>query len=155
MDWTDILAVEDENLRARLDAELLASDAHGSTAALIKKRKKPVALFIDEAHDLKRDTLVGLKRLMEMVRGGDGILSVVLAGHPKLNNELRRPSNEEIGNRATMFSLGAIPKWGYVALVLVCGYVRHLFVVRIAQNAVDFSVFKGVGSQILGDRRLA
>ena len=26
---------------------------------------------------------------------------------------------------------------------------------RIAQNAVDFSVFKGVGSQILGDRRLA
>jgi len=33
--------------------------------------------------------------------------------------------------------------------------LRHLLVVRIAQNAVDFSVFKGVGSQILGDRRLA
>ena len=39
--------------------------------------------------------------------------------------------------------------------MLICGYVRNLFVVRIAQNAVDFSVFKGVGSQILGDRRLA
>ena len=72
---------------------------------LIKKRKKPVALFIDEAHGLKRDTLIGLKRLMELVRDGGGILSVVLAGHPKLNNELRRPTNEEIGNRSTMFSL--------------------------------------------------
>jgi type II secretory pathway predicted ATPase ExeA len=72
---------------------------------LIKKRKKPVALFIDEAHGLQRNTLVGLKRLMELVRDGGGILSVVLAGHPKLNNELRRPTMEEIGNRATMFSL--------------------------------------------------
>ncbi len=71
---------------------------------LIKKRKKPVALFIDEAHDLQRKTLVGLKRLLELVRDGGGILSVVLAGHPKLNNELRKPTMEEIGNRATMFS---------------------------------------------------
>jgi hypothetical protein len=36
MDWTDVLAVEDENRRARLAAELLASDAYGSTAALVK-----------------------------------------------------------------------------------------------------------------------
>ena len=72
---------------------------------LIKRRKKPVALFIDEAHDLKRDTIVELKRLMELVRGGDGIFSVGLAGHPKLNNDLRRATNEEIGNRATLFYL--------------------------------------------------
>jgi hypothetical protein len=36
MDWTDILAVDDENPRARLAAELLASDAHGSTAEQVK-----------------------------------------------------------------------------------------------------------------------
>ena len=72
---------------------------------LIRKRKKPVALFIDEAHDLKRDILVELKRLMELVRGGDGILSVVLIGHPRLNNDLRKAINEEIGNRATLFLL--------------------------------------------------
>jgi len=71
----------------------------------IKKRKKPVALFIDEAHGLQRNTLVGLKRLVEMVCDGGGILSVVFAGHPRLNNELRRPTMEEIGHRATMFSL--------------------------------------------------
>jgi len=72
---------------------------------LIKKRHKPIALFIDEAHDLHGKTLVGLKRLIEVVRGGGGTLSVVLAGHPKLKNDLSRPSMEEIGARATMFNL--------------------------------------------------
>ncbi len=53
---------------------------------------------------------------------------------------------------------GCDPKMGLRCIslrLLTCGYVRHLLVVRIAQNAVDFSVFKGVGSQVLGDRRLA
>ena len=36
MDWTDVLAVEDENRRARLAAELLASTAYGSTAERVK-----------------------------------------------------------------------------------------------------------------------
>ena len=36
MDWTEILAAEAENPRARLAAELLASAAHGSTAARVK-----------------------------------------------------------------------------------------------------------------------
>jgi hypothetical protein len=36
MDWTDVLAVEDENRRARLAAELLASLAFGSTAERVK-----------------------------------------------------------------------------------------------------------------------
>ena len=36
MDWTDVLAVEAENKRARLAAELLASAAYGSTAERVK-----------------------------------------------------------------------------------------------------------------------
>src|SRR3954451_22269091 len=36
MDWTDVLAVEDENRRARLAAELLASAAFDSTTARVK-----------------------------------------------------------------------------------------------------------------------
>lgn len=36
---------------------------------LVKKHKRPVALFIDEAHDLHPTTLTGLKRLMEVVEG--------------------------------------------------------------------------------------
>ena len=36
MDWTEVLAGQDKNPRARLAAELLASPAHGSTAARVK-----------------------------------------------------------------------------------------------------------------------
>ena len=36
MDWTEVLAAEAENPRARLAAELLASAAHASTAARVK-----------------------------------------------------------------------------------------------------------------------
>lgn len=72
---------------------------------LVKKGKKPVVLFIDEAHDLHFSTLTGLKRLIEVIEDGGGTLSVLLAGHPKLKNDLHRPTMEEIGYRATIFSL--------------------------------------------------
>lgn len=75
---------------------------------LVRKNKRPVVLFVDEAHDLNGHTLTGLKRLVELVEDGQGRLSVVLAGHPKLRNDLRRPTMEEIGNRTDVFSLDGI-----------------------------------------------
>ena len=75
---------------------------------LIQKSRKPVALFVDEAHDLHSRTLVGLKKLIELARDNNGILSVVLAGHPKLKNDLRRPTLEEIGARANVLTLEGI-----------------------------------------------
>ena len=63
----------------------------------MKKGRRPVALFVDEAHDLLGKTLTGLKRIMEGIEDGGGQLSVVLAGHPKLDNDLRKPTMEEIG----------------------------------------------------------
>jgi hypothetical protein len=52
----------------------------------------------------------GLKRLMEVVADGSGTLAIILAGHPKLRNDLRRPTmKEEIGYRSVHFTLdGAI-----------------------------------------------
>jgi type II secretory pathway predicted ATPase ExeA len=75
---------------------------------LVKKGKRPVALFVDGAHDLNGQTLTGLKRLMEVVEDGGGRLSVILAGHPKLRNDLRRPTMEEIGYRTDIFTLDSI-----------------------------------------------
>ncbi len=46
--------------------------------------------------------------LMEVVQDGGGRLSVVLAGHPKLRNDLRRPTMEEIGYRTDVFTLDGI-----------------------------------------------
>jgi len=75
---------------------------------LIRTAKKPVALFIDEAHDLHHHTLTGLKRLMEAARDGGGKLSIVLAGHPKLKNDLNNPSMEEVGYRTVTLSLDSM-----------------------------------------------
>jgi type II secretory pathway predicted ATPase ExeA len=75
---------------------------------LIQKHRKLVVLLVDEAHDLHYQTLSKLKRLIELVRHNGGTLAVLLAGHPKLKNDLRRPNLEEIGARATIFSLNGI-----------------------------------------------
>ena len=89
---------------------------------LLKKNKRPVALFVDEAHDLNSQTLIGLKRLMELVEHGDGKLSIVLAGHPKLKNDLQRPTMEEVGFRTEVFSLDRITgsQREYIQWLLAC-----------------------------------
>lgn len=87
---------------------------------LVRKGRKPVALIVDEAHDLHPKTLVGLKRLMEVVADGGGTLAIVLAGHPKLRNDLRRPTMEEIGYRSAVFQLDGVgeDRRGYLAWLL-------------------------------------
>ena len=70
---------------------------------LVRKSKRPVVLFTDDAHDLHHRTLSGLKRLREVVADGGGVLSIVLAGHPRLRNALLRPNMEEIGFRFAVF----------------------------------------------------
>jgi type II secretory pathway predicted ATPase ExeA len=89
---------------------------------LLKKNKRPVALFVDEAHDLNGHTLIGLKRLMELVEHGDGKLSIVLAGHPKLKNDLQRPTMEEVGFRTEVFSWDRITgsQREYIQWLLTC-----------------------------------
>jgi type II secretory pathway predicted ATPase ExeA len=89
---------------------------------LLKKNKRPVALFIDEAHDLNGHTLIGSKRLMELVEHSNGKLSVVLAGHPKLRNDLQRPTMEEVRFRTEVFSLDriTISQHEYIQWLLAC-----------------------------------
>ena len=70
---------------------------------LIRAERKPVALFIDEAHDLHGQTLNGLKPLTEMIDEGGGTLSEVMIGHPRLHDNLRRPTMEEIGHEGVAF----------------------------------------------------
>jgi type II secretory pathway predicted ATPase ExeA len=65
-------------------------------------------LIVDEAHDLHHKTLTGFKRLMELAARAGVILSVLLIGHPKLRNDLRRPQMEEIGYRTTTFEFEGV-----------------------------------------------
>ena len=79
----------------------MAEQRERKLLSLIQKCRKPIALFVDEAHELDNKTLVKLKRLIELVRDNGGSLSVILAGHPKLTNDLRQPNLEEIGARGS------------------------------------------------------
>lgn len=67
-----------------------------------------MALFVYEAHDLNGHTLIGLERLMEVVEDAGGRLSVSLAGHPKLRNDLCRPTIQEMGYRTDIFTLDGV-----------------------------------------------
>ena len=72
---------------------------------VIRRVAKPVTLFIDDAHDVNSQTLLELKRFLETL-GDQGLhLSMVIAGHPRLKNNLRRAVSEEIGFRSTVLEL--------------------------------------------------
>ena len=53
-------------------------------------------------------TLRSLKQCIEKTRHRGSRLTVVLAGHPRLKNELRRPAREEIGARTTVLEFEGI-----------------------------------------------
>ena len=74
----------------------------------MQRCQKPIALFIDDGHDLHGQTLRSLKQFIEKTRHRGSRLTVVLAGHPRLKNELRRPAREEIGARTTVLELEGI-----------------------------------------------
>jgi type II secretory pathway predicted ATPase ExeA len=112
---------------------------------LVKKGKRPVVLFVDEAHDLTRQTLTDLKRLLEVVDDGEGTLSIVLAGHPKLGNHLRRPTMEEIGYRTDVFTLDGIAgsQRDYLQWLLQVCTAEHLAPeMLLTPEAIDVLVSK-------------
>lgn len=73
---------------------------------LIAYRNKPVALFVDEAHDLTDETVMGVMRLINDI-GGDR-LSVVLIGQSKLRDRLPRLVMKEAGHRVDMLAFKGI-----------------------------------------------
>jgi len=110
---------------------------------LIKNSKKPIVLFVDEAHDLHHRTLTGLKRLMEVIQDGGGKLSILLAGHPKLRNDLKAPNMEEVGYRTITISLdnvqGNLKDYIYW-LLSECTDGKEKVVNIIEEQAVDYLV---------------
>ena len=64
---------------------------------VMQRCQKPICLFVDDAHDLHSQTLRGLKQMIEKTERRGSRLTLMLAGHPRLKNDLRRPSHEETG----------------------------------------------------------
>jgi type II secretory pathway predicted ATPase ExeA len=102
------------------DLPTKAEQSERALMRVMRRCAKPVVLVVDDAHDLHSQTLRGLKQLIEKTHRRGGRLSVVLAGHPKLANERKRPAQEEIGARTTLFTLEGIkgPQRRYVTWLL-------------------------------------
>ena len=64
---------------------------------LFRKAKKPVALFVDDAHDLHPKTLTALKRLVELV--GRGRRPALRGSHRPPEAQERPSSSEDGGDR--------------------------------------------------------
>jgi hypothetical protein len=119
----------------KVSAEQSESDAFQGIPDTIHLDNGPVAksavfkrVMVDDAHDLHPKTLVALKRLIELVTEGGGQLSIVLIGHPKLKNDLRRPKMEEIGDRTTVFEFGGLRdrQRDYIDWVLKASLDEHV-----------------------------
>lgn len=76
--------------------------------AMLKEINKPIAFFIDEAHNLHPRTMISLKHLVETAQDARGTLAIVIVGHPKLANDLRNPAHEEVGARTIIFELNTL-----------------------------------------------
>ncbi|MBP2297150.1 hypothetical protein [Azospirillum rugosum] len=82
---------------------------------------------------------------MEVVADGGGMLSVVLVGHPKLRNDLRRPTMEEIGYRSVVFEFD-----GMAGNQLA--YIRWLLA-RCAGEGIDIGeLIETVAVELLASR---
>ena len=98
------------DLATEKDGDLTGKPEKSERALLkvMQRCQKPIALFIDDGHDLHGQTLRSLKQFIEKTSHRGSRLTVVLAGHPRLKHELRRPAREEIGARTTVFELEGI-----------------------------------------------
>ena len=75
---------------------------------VMQRCQKPICLFIDDAHDLHGQTLRALKQMLEKTGRRGSRLTLVLAGHPRLKHDLRRPAGEETGARTTVLEFEGI-----------------------------------------------
>jgi type II secretory pathway predicted ATPase ExeA len=75
---------------------------------VMRRCPKPIVLCVDDGHDVHGQTLRGLTQLSEKTRRRGARLTIGFAGHPRLTNDLRRPSQEETGARATVFEFEGI-----------------------------------------------
>jgi type II secretory pathway predicted ATPase ExeA len=83
-----------------------------SERALMKVMQRcptPLCLFMDDAPDVHGQTRRGLTQLIDKTGRRGSRLTLVLAGHRRLKNDLRRPSHEETGARTTVFEVEGMP----------------------------------------------
>jgi type II secretory pathway predicted ATPase ExeA len=92
---------------------------------------RTVLLVVDEAQNLKPDTLEQLRMLSNVNTEKDQLLQVVLAGQPALKETLKLPKLMQFAQRiAVDYHLGPL------SVEETCGYIQHRLVTAGAQKDV-------------------
>ncbi len=90
-----------------------------------------VLLIVDEAQNMDADALEELRMLSNVNTEKDQLLQVVLAGQPKLKENLRKPELMQFAQRiAVDYHLHSL------SLTETCGYIQHRLVVAGAERDV-------------------
>jgi hypothetical protein len=82
---------------------------------------------------------------MEVVADGGGMLSVVLVGHLKLRNDLRRPTMEEIGYRSVIFAFDGMANHQIA-------YIRWLLTTCAAESVAIGDMIEDAAIDLLASR---
>lgn len=93
--------------------------------------KRSVLLIVDEAQNMKAETLEELRMLSNVNTEKDQLLQVVLAGQPSLRDTLRTPELMQFAQRiAVDYHLDALN------LQETCGYIQHRLLTAGAQRDI-------------------
>ena len=97
-----------EHIASRQDLESKARLVAYSLQEAARDGKK-VVILIDEAHLLRNDALLALKRLYEFESGFKKLLSLILVGQISLAQRLRSdPGLREVSQRVDLYELGGL-----------------------------------------------
>jgi len=69
---------------------------------LLKEKRRPLILAVDEAHDLDPRALKDVKMIMNHAYDSFNCFSMLLIGEPHLNNILEKPIHEALRQRVTI-----------------------------------------------------
>jgi type II secretory pathway predicted ATPase ExeA len=114
----------------------------GRTLEEAYKDNRRVVVLIDEAHLLRPDALLALKRLYEFEIGFKKLLSIILIGQDGLARQLRTNFNlTEVSQRVDLYEIGSLN--GSLG-----AYVRHkLERAGAGRDIFDNSAFKAIGER--------
>jgi type II secretory pathway predicted ATPase ExeA len=136
--------LEDLGTRSVLSHRTLEYRARlvGRTLEEAYKDNRRVVVLIDEAHLLRPDALLALKRLYEFEIGFKKLLSIILIGQDGLARQLRTNFNlTEVSQRVDLYEIGSLN--GSLG-----AYVRHkLERAGAGRDIFDNSAFKAIGER--------
>jgi type II secretory pathway predicted ATPase ExeA len=125
-------------------------DIQSRVYSLIKEKRSPLILIIDESQELSAPILKDLKMIMNHNFDSFNCFSLVLAGEPHLRHTLQKPIHEALRQRITVH-------YNYEGLkpTETAAYISHKFrLAGAAENILGEGVLAAISGYASGKARL-